>query len=73
MDRTYLEQTAYRQKSTCFFCPGDSSGGEFSNSWILPEMIEEILAVRRKLNRRVKQETLRRIAAVQEAEGDEER
>lgn len=69
LDRTYLEQTAYRQKQLASFVQEIQAVSEFQ-LLDFPEMIEEI-SRSTDIEPAVKQETLRRIAAVQEAEGDE--
>lgn len=69
LDRTYLEQAAYRQRQLASFVQEIQAVGSF-RSMDITDMIEEI-SRSTDIEPEVKQETLRRIAAVQEAEGDE--
>ena len=71
LDRTYLEQAAYRQSQFASFAQEIRAIGNF-RSVDIAQVIEEI-AQSTDIEPEVKQETLRRIAAAQEAEGNEEK
>lgn len=71
LDRTYLEQAAYRQSQLASFAQEIQAVGSF-RAMDLAAVIEEI-AQSTDIEPEVKEETLRRIAAAQEAEGNEER
>lgn len=69
LDRTYLEQAAYRQSQLASFVQEIQAVGNF-RALDFSDMIEEITRTT-DIEPEVKQEALRRIAVVQEAEGNE--
>jgi len=71
LDRTYLEQAAYRESQFASFVQEIRAVGSF-RSIDIAKVIDEI-AQSTEIEPEVKQETLRRIAAAQEAEGNEDR
>lgn len=69
LDRTYIEQAAYRQGQLASFMQEIQAVGNF-RAMDVTEIIEEISRLE-EIEPEVKQEALRRIAAVQESEREE--